>query len=408
MRDHSAWISLAIVLLGGVLIWIMLLKSALNRLSIPALIGFLATGILIRWVSETYAPIPENILGLFSFFGKIGLITILFKVGLESNLKELLEQIRRASVVWAFNMVLSGVAGFATAYYLLGIHWIPSLFVAAAFTATSVGISVNVWDEMKIMDTKDGRLLLDVAEMDDISAIFIMALLFSIAPVLQETGSASLIRLIPMELGIVILKFAGFVAFCYLFAHYVEERLTGFLRNMETPPDLMIIVMAFGFLVAAVTALMGLSLAIGAFFAGLLFSRDPECVKLESSFIPIYELFSPFFLIAVGLDMNPAVMVSGLGVGVILLAAAVIGKVIPNALPVYFISGLGSAALIGISMIPRAEITMVIMQTGLDMGKWAVPPVIFSAMVFVSAGTCLLAPVGVKAVLGKYRPEAGD
>lgn len=397
-----------IIALGGILIWIMFVKSILTRIRIPALVGFLATGIFIRWANGTEGPIPEEAFDIFSFFGELGLITILFRVGLESNLKSLLAQVRRASVVWSANMVISGAVGFITAYYALGIHLIPSLFITAAFTATSVGVSVKIWEEMNILDSTDGKLLIDVAEMDDISAIFIMALLFSVAPVLHAGENASLVRLIPIQLAVVCLKFIGFAALCFLFAHFVEERMMNYFKNLdEPPPDAMIIVISFGFVIAALAALLGLSLAIGAFFAGLLFSRDPDCIKMESSFIPIYEFFSPFFLLGVGLDIDPATMVSGLKLGGVLLAAAVIGKFAANGFPVYFMYGSVSAALIGISMVPRAEITMVIMQTGLSMGNWAVPSALFNAMVFVAVGTCLISPFGVQFTIEKsgYKTE---
>jgi Kef-type K+ transport system membrane component KefB len=162
------------------------------------------------------------------------------------------------------------------------------------------------------------------------------------------------------------------------------------------------VVVGIGFVIAALAAWIGFSLAIGAFFAGLVFSRDEEAVKREGSFMPLYELFSPFFFIGIGMHVDPAALGSALKPGAVLAAVAFAAKIIADGLPVWVMRGLSSALLIGMSMVPRAEIAMVIMQRGLNKGAWAVPPEIFNAMVMVTILTCILAPLIVQLLLNRW------
>jgi Kef-type K+ transport system membrane component KefB len=245
-------------------------------------------------------------------------------------------------------------------------------------------------------------LLLDIAELDDISSIILMALLFAVVPVLHAGARTSLFPLVLEEAGVLFLKLALFGGFCVFFSLYIEERLTSFFRNIEAVPASMLMVAGTGFIIAALAGILGFSVAIGAFFAGLVFSRDPTSVKIDASFAALYDLFSPFFFIGIGLNLQLGALSSSLGLGIILVAAAVVGKFVGTAGPALLGMGLSGATLLGISMIPRAEIAMVVMQRGLHLGEWAVPPEVFAGMVLVSAVTCIFGPLFVRRLLQRW------
>lgn len=114
----------------------------------------------------------------------MGIVFLLFRVGLESELRKLVENLRDATLVWLADIAASGALGFVFAHHLLGLALVPSLFVAVAMTATSVGVSVAVWREEGALDSRRGQLLLDVAELDDVSDVVLMALLLAVAGVL--------------------------------------------------------------------------------------------------------------------------------------------------------------------------------------------------------------------------------
>jgi Kef-type K+ transport system membrane component KefB len=393
---------LVILITGGIIILTMQVKSWLKRTGVPPLVGYLILGFMVRLIDDGWGFMGPGCRGILGFLAKLGLITLLFRVGLESNLRRLLSQLQRASMVWICDVILSGLAGFLAAYYLLNTAWITSLIVAVAFTATSVGISVAVWEEAGALNSKNGALLIDVAEMDDISAVVLMAMLFSVLPALKGGGGENLLIAVPKTVLLFLLKLGIFGAFCFLFSRYAEKAVTGYFKRIETSPDPMIVLVAIGFLIAAAAALLDFSLAIGAFFAGLLFSRDPEAVKMEASFLPLYDLFGPFFFIGIGLDMDPVSLKAALAIGGLLSFAAIAGKIIADGFPVWQMAGPGSGVLIGVSMVPRAEISMVIMQRGLNLGEWAVPPGIFGAMVVVTAVTSIFSPLVTHGLLKRW------
>lgn len=396
-----------IFMIGILLILVMFIKPGLQRIGIPPLVGFLVLGIILRTAGPSLGLYKMAYAPIMDFMGRLGLITLLFKVGLESNIHGLLSQLRRASVVMSGNIVIVGVLTYAVTFYILGLGWGTSLITSTAITATSVGISVAVWEEAGAIKTQDGELLIDVAELDDITAILLMSLIFSILPVLDQDAGGSIAQTIFKVLGLSLLKLMAFGALCLFFSRNLERKMSGFFRNLEPAPDFMLTVAGIGFVIAAVADLMGFSLAIGAFFAGLVFSRDPDAIKFEASFIPIYELFSPFFFIGIGLEIDPSTFSNAFGIGSVLVVTAILTKIIGNGLPLWFLEGPKSALLIGVSMIPRAEIALVITHQGYSLGKDVIPPSVFGAMVLVSAVTCLFSPIMVRHLLRRWAKEIG-
>jgi len=393
-----------VLVLGALTVVAMLLKAGMGRIGLPALVGFLSLGLTLRLADDTWGLFSGTDTIILSFVGQAGLVALLFRVGLESNLEGLLQQLRKASTIWVADVVVSGAVGYATAFYLLQLNMITSLTVATAFTATSVGISVAVWQEMNALRSRNGELLIDIAELDDISAVVLMALLFAVLPELQAGGTSSgfPVAVIAGQAGLFLVKLIGFGAFCFVFSRWIEKPLTHFFQKLETAPDPMLTVAGIGFMIAALAEKAGFSMAIGAFFAGLIFSRDPATVKMEASFMPIHDFFSPFFFIGIGLKMDPAAMDAALGLGAALAAAAIVGKFLADGLPLYVMEGRQAALLIGASMIPRAEITMVIMHRGHALYGDVVPARVYNAMIMVSAATCLLAPFFVRSMLKRW------
>ncbi len=395
-----------ILILGGVIIFSILLRAGLNRIGIPSLVGFLILGLLLRVGDDHWSFLSEEVGGIFDFLATVGVVFLLFRVGLESNLAGLRRQLKPASVIWAGNIFFSGFLGYVAAYFLLGLEQIPSLFVAVALTATSVAISVGVWQEAKATQSRVGEVLVDVAEMDDISAMVLMALLFSVVPLLREGAEASLGVALAKELGFLLLKTAAFGTVCVIFSRYLEHRLTSLFKRIEPAPGQTLMVAGAGLIIAALAGLLGFSVAIGAFFAGLVFSRDPEAVKVDTPFGLLYEFFTPFFFIGIGLNIDPGSLASGLGIGGVLLGVAVLGKVVGTAGPAIVPIGWTGALLLSVSMVPRAEIAMVIMQRGLNQGDWAVPADVFSGMVLVTAVTAIVTPIVLRRMLRRWPQQA--
>lgn len=394
--------ALFILALGVFVIAAIMIKTRLKALGLPSNIGFIALGFLVRFLDSKFGFLSARIEAIFHILMKLGVIVLLFEVGLESNLGGLLKQLRQASYIWLADVTISGASGFAVSYWLCGNAFIPSLFVAAALTATSVGISVGVWKETGNLQSKNGRLLLDIAELDDISGIVLMALIFALAPVLKSPESGSFALKTVKTLGIEIVKLLGFGTVCFLFSKYIEKPYTSFFKRLSHKPDPMIVMLGTAFIFAALAGFLKFSVAIGAFFAGLIYSRDPEALKMETSFSAIYDFFVPFFFIGIGLSMEVGSIGTGIIAGGVLLIAAIGGKIAAVATSANIFRGKRAALLLGLSMVPRAEIAIIIMEKGLSLGNWAVSSSLFSAIVVVSLVTTMIIPVVLRFLLQRW------
>jgi Kef-type K+ transport system membrane component KefB len=396
MQTGSEPFLIPMVLIGSLLVLDMLLQAALRRTAVPAVVVHVGLGFALALLEWRWGWVGESGRGAVDFLGSVGIVFLLFRVGLESKVSKLLENLRGAALVWVADVTVSGAAGFLVSHYGLGLELVPSLFVAVSMTATSVGVGVAVWREEGALDTKRGQLLLDVAELDDISGIVLMAVLFALAPMLHDGSGVVIGASIGWTAAGVLARLMLFALAVALFARYLEAPLTGLFSRLEPVPDRLISVVCMGLIVAAAADALGFSLAIGAFFGGLAFSRDPQAVKLDAYFDPLYDFFTPFFFVAIGLRIDPAALGMALPLGLVLLVVAALGKVLGAGGGSLIVLRPSGAALLGVSMIPRAEIAMVVMQYGMLLGSWAVSDEIFSAMVVVSLLSCTLAPIVIR------------
>ncbi len=237
MIESVQTLPLIILLMGVALTLAILIKTLLAKIGIPALIGYLILGFILKLLDAQSNFLSREAEEIFEFLAELGIISLLFRVGLESDLVGLLRQLPKAFGVLIGDVLISGVFGFVTAYFFLKIALIPSLFIAIAFTATSVGVSVSVWREKNAVRTSNGEILLDVAELDDIISVILMAFLFTVAPSVHDGTQLSILSTLAVTSKIFLIKAIGFGALCLLFSRYVEINLTQFFSKIEKPPD---------------------------------------------------------------------------------------------------------------------------------------------------------------------------
>lgn len=392
------------MLVVSVLIVLAMLAKALapRFLRIPPVVAYMGLGLLLRVANTTWEFMPAPGEWTLDFLGQIGVAALLFQVGLKSDLSGLIRELPRAVKVWAFNVALAGGLSFAVAMSLnLGL--VTSLFVGVAFSATSVGISLAVWSDAGRLRSKLGELLLDVAELDDLSAVLLMLAVVAAAPVLGAHGGvADAVQAAFSATGIMLAKVVLFGTACWAFARYLEGPLSRALSRAEAPPDRVLSVAGLGFATAAIAGTIGFSVAVGGLFAGLMFSRDPQTVHSEASFAPIYSLFTPFFFIDVGYAVDTTTIASSAALGALFLGPAVVGKVLGAGLPAARHFGLRNATLLGLSMVPRAEIALLVARTGNRLGDWAVSDEVYGAIVLTSAAGSILAPLVLQKLFERW------
>jgi Kef-type K+ transport system membrane component KefB len=220
-------------------------------------------------------------------------------------------------------------------------------------------------------------------------------------PVLNGDVEANFLPIFARTIVPFLLKGTIFGVFCLILFRYLELPMTRFFSRIEPSPDPMLMVAGTGFIIAALAGLIGFSAAVGAFFAGLVFCRDPDAVKFDASFATLYDFFVPFFFIQLGLQIQLESLASSGILSLVILIVAFLGKLIGTGGLALITDGRSSALLLGVSMIPRAEITMVIMERGRQLGDWAVSPQIFTSMIIVSAITCIASPLLLRPLLQK-------
>jgi len=385
--------------LGALLVLGPFLKSLMLRIRVPALICYILLGFLISLLDAQWAFITPGFESTFSILAQVGVVALLFRVGLKSHTDKLLEKLPTASLIWVGDVLTNLVAGYVVSRYALNLSLETSLVIATAFSATSVAVSVSVWSELGKLRSDTGHMLVDVAELDDLSGVLLLAVLLAIIPALQS-GNDGLFSMVGTTSLMVLLKLGIFITGCFLFAHYMEARFTRFSRKVERSiTDLTITILGAGLAIAVIAGYLGFSLAIGALFAGLAFSRDPQAVQTDGRFAYFYEFFTPFFFIHIGMQVDPGAVYSAFGLGMVLFMVAALAKFVGVAGVAGLLMNKKDAMLLGVSMIPRAEIALVVIYQCSKVGEDMISAEVFAAMVVVSLASSIFAPLLLRSLL---------
>ena len=398
--SHTA---IGLAFIGVIVLLTVLVRGGLARLRLPAVVGFILAGVAIGTALGTghdqAGALPDTVADALHILAQIGLVALLFRVGLESDIAALRHTFGRAVWVFLANFTIAGVLGLAAVLWFTPYGPIPALFTGAALSATSVGVSTAVWRDAGALRSKTGALLVNVAELDDVAAMVVIGLLFALAPTLKAEGADGLSWAVAGEAALMLLKLAALIAACLLFAFRLRRRLSILFKRLYRPLGDTLFAFGSALIIAALADILGFSAAIGAMFAGLAFSTDPKGDRINRTFDVIYMLFMPFFFLQVGMNVDMATVAAAPALAAMMALVAVAGKLLGGGLPLWLIGDRRRGLLIGWSMVPRAEIALIVMSFGLSLGPWAMPQPLYGAMVIVSLVTCTLGPLVVGRLL---------
>ena len=161
-----------IVTLSALLILSPVVRGLLERIGVPALVGYITLGLLISTLNQQWFFVTTEFESTISTLAQLGVVAMLFRVGLKSHTSALLAKLPDASSIWIGDVLTNIAFGFLISRYALALPLETSLIIATAFSATSVAVSVSVWDSMHKLNTSTGQLLVDLAELDDLSGGF--------------------------------------------------------------------------------------------------------------------------------------------------------------------------------------------------------------------------------------------
>ena len=346
-----------------------------RRLGQPAVVGELLGGVVVGPYALGWAQLTEPA----AVFSEVGVVILLFAVGLEVRIDDLLAVGKPALLTAVIGMFLPIAGG-----YLLGvaIGEAPesAIYIGLALAATSIGITSRVLSELGILDRTFARVILGAAVIDDILVLVAIGLVDGLTT--GNTSSSALSIIVP-AVGLLALGF------------FAARRARGLKREVftwplfaETPLVPAFIVM-FG--MALVAAYIGLAAIIGAFIAGLVIAETEAREEIEHEIRPLGSVFTPFFFAFTGaqLDLRTLTDPAVLAFVVILVLIGVITKAAGGLIGAWSIGRWGATA-VGFGMVPRGEVGIVVANLGLAAGLLTTTT--FSAVLVAVIGTTIVAP----------------
>ncbi|MBC7544019.1 MAG: cation:proton antiporter [Candidatus Sericytochromatia bacterium] len=355
--------------------------ALMQRLGQPAVLGELLGGLIVGasgfgWID----PHAEVVHGL----AELGVLVLLFEVGLETKLQELAAAGTQAAMV-ALIGVLAPI-GLGTGLSLaFGLPWLSALLVGAALSATSIGISARILSERGLLATVTGSIILGAAIIDDVVGVSLLGIMKRLA----EAGTTDWLtvgRITAMSIGFIVLV----MVVGRLFVP-VLQRVVAMLRGRGV---LLVTFVTFAFLLAYLAERFGSAALIGAFAAGLLLEETEERHQIETQIKPIADLLTPVFFVSVGAAVDlrllnpfdpsawPTLMFT-----VCLVAVAIVGKLLAG-----FGAWKGDAnrLIIGVGMLARGEVGLIFAGVGATAGL--LDPGHYAAVIATVGITTLLAP----------------
>ena len=356
-----------------------------ERAGQPAVLGELLAGVLLG--PSVFGLVPLSV-GI-QLVAEIGVILLLFEVGLDTDLAKLLSVGGPALAVALAGMALPFGGGYCLTR-LLGYGTLTAVFVGAALTATSIGITARVLSELSALDTREGRIIIGAAVVDDVLGLVILAVVGQIA----EKGSVAPAA-VARSAGLAI----GFLVVAIVVGLPLGRRLVGFVGRAGVRGVLVAASVAFAFLLAVAAHAAGSAEIVGAFAAGLALARTNRRHDIDQALRPIVDVFAPLFFVFVGaqvdmrlLDPFSASNRPALLLALSLAAVGFLGKFAAG----FCAWGPVRRSFIGAGMVPRGEVGLIFAALGKATG--ALTEGVFAAVVVAVFATTFLAPPLMKAL----------
>lgn len=361
-------IVLAVAKMGGLVF---------EKLKLPAVIGEVAAGVLVG----PSALGLVNISPITDAVAAFGVMVLLFGVGLETNVADLREVGREASLVAVTGIVLP----FALVYtllHLLGSRPLDTLFISTAAVATSVGITARVLSDLGAIKRVESRVILGAAVLDDILGLLILSAVITYARAHVLSG---------LDLLLVAFQVVAFLVFAAAVAPWLVRRHVSLAKKLGVWRAPLVVGLLAMLGLAALSESVGLAAIVGAFFAGMILAETEDHRQLSRDIRPLVAILVPVFFAVTGarLDLSAFGHPGVLAAGFLITACAALGKVL-GGLSVVPRLGFPRALAVGVGMVPRGEVGLIVASVGLSMG--VVSPAGVSQVVLMSVLTTLIVP----------------
>ncbi|MEM6254515.1 MAG: cation:proton antiporter [Cyanobacteria bacterium P01_D01_bin.156] len=376
-------------LVGGVVVGVSFLHLIMFPENTAAVTDSLIARI-VQWMghldTETALHVFESQSEVISVLAELGVIVLLFEIGLESDLRELSKVGAQAAVVAVVGVVVPFALGTVGLISIFHAPVIPAIFAGAALTATSIGITSKVLAELGHLKSTEGQIIVGAAVIDDVLGIIVLAVVASLA----KTGEVDLLNVV-----FLIASATGFLLGSILLGKFFNTGFETIAAKLQTRGAFLIPAFTFALVMACLASAIHLEAILGAFAAGLVLDETDKRNELDQQIMPIADILVPIFFVTVGAKadlsvLNPMVVENreGLIIAAFLIAVAVIGKVVTG-WAVFGQPGINRLA-IGVGMVPRGEVGLVFAGIGSASGVLDRP--LEAAIIVMVILTTFLAP----------------
>jgi Kef-type K+ transport system membrane component KefB len=389
---ESAFLHVMITL-GILLFAAKLMAELFHRIKLPIVLGELLAGIIVGpfalgalplFNGEPLVVLDETVLHI----GEIAAVVILFIAGLEITPREFLRGGAAAFTIGSLGVIVPFFVGYYV-FAAFGIEALQSILIATALTATSIAISIQVLTELGKMQSKEARLILGAAIVDDILAIAVLSVVVSMV----QTGNT---QPAIFDIVLLIMQVLGTFAAILIVSVLVIPKILHTERLWKSKGSLEGIVTAAFFAAAGVAAFLGLSPIVGAFAIGMAVASTRIIKQVHEYVDKLQIIFAPLFFAIIGAQVDlRGVNLDVLFIAGIMIAVAVITKLIGTGLPsIIFLKDRPKAMRVGIGMVSRGEVGLIVAGVGVSSG--ALINDIYTAVIIMVAATTIITPIWLK------------
>jgi Kef-type K+ transport system membrane component KefB len=402
VETHTFLLQLLLILIVS-----RLLAELAVRFQAPAVLGELAAGVLLGpsllgWIEPTKT---------IQLLAEVGIILLLFKVGIETDIRRLINAGKQSFIVALGGFLVPLAAGFILAYWVFDLSSLVSLFVGGTLTATSIGITIRVLSDLNRQHEKEGEIVLGAAVLDDVMGVVLLAILYEFS----VSGGVN-----AMNIG----KVLTFILLFFILAPIAAKLISLLIRRFDdyssTPGLIPIMIISLVLFFAWLAHVVGAPELLGGFAAGLALSRrfflpfgvalhdDRKFAgRIEVQMNPIVYIFSPIFFVTVGLSLSlrdiewssPFIWTFALSFFLLAVLAKFAGAMVIRATYLQRFA-------IGLAMVPRGEVGLIFAELGRSNDIFDVE--VYAGMVIVIAMTTLISPFALKWFYARHKERLED
>lgn len=391
-----------IISLGILLFAAKLMAELFHRVKLPIVLGELLAGIIVGpfAIGGLYLLDGEPIVNLdetVRHIGEIAAIVILFIAGLEITPREFLRGGAAAFAIGSLGVIVPFFVGYY-AFEAFGLETLQSILVATALTATSIAISVQVLTEFGKMQSKEARLILGAAIVDDILAIAALSVVLTMV----QTGNT---QPAIIDITLLIMQVLGIFAAILIIAVFLLPRVVHSERVWKSKGSIEGIVTASFFAAAGIAAFAGLSPIVGAFAIGMAVASTRIIKQVHEYVDKLQIIFGPLFFAIIGAQVDlRGINLNVLALAGVMIAIAVGTKLAGCGLPsLLFLKDRTRSMRVGIGMISRGEVGLIVAGVGVSSG--VLTNDIYTTIIIMVALTTIITPIWLKIA---YRKDVSE